>query len=248
MHEVKDRSASVDRLVAYILDGVAPSAGDLEGELGAWLSASSRFLAFAEAHRDKIRKKLRVASDPDARGDVRAELETAFLLLADRRIDLAFEAYGSGRRGPDFTVTFRAAHRFNLEVTRPRPRGGEGDRAAAIANPLLGKLRQFPADAPNALLVATGLAASDEEVGATMRALKVRADRRDEPFFAARGLSISQFQLSYRRLAVLLVGSALAPGVHKWLNPEARRRLPDGAAAACLACLADVDWTTGSSR
>jgi hypothetical protein len=242
MREVNAPNARVDRLVAYLLDGVAPSAGDLEGELGAWLSASGRFLAFADAHRDKIRKKLRVASDPDARGDVLAELETAFLLLADRRIELAFEAYGSGRRGPDFTVTYRASHRYNLEVTRPRARSDGSDRSTALAHAVLGKLRQFPADAPNALLVATGLADSDEDVGVAMRNLKIRADRGDEQFFAGRGLSLSQFQLSYRRLAALLVGSAAAPGVHVWLNPEARRRLPDGAAAACLACLGGADW------
>lgn len=247
MREVKARSARVDRLVAHILDGVVPlPTDDLEGDLGDWLSASSRFSAFAEAHRDKIRKKLRVASDPGARGDVRAELETAFLLLADRRIELAFEAYGSGRRGPDFTVTFRATHRFNLEVTRPRPRTGEADRGTAIAHALLGKLRQLPAGAPNALFVATGLAASDDEVGATMRALKVRADRRDEQFFAGRGLSTSDFQLFHRRLAVLVVASASGSGAHAWSNPEARRRLPDGAAAACLACLANANWAAGS--
>jgi hypothetical protein len=242
MREVHGPNATVDRLVAYLLDGVAPSAGDLEGELGEWLSASSRFAAFVEAHRDKIRKKLRVASDQDARGDVRAELETAFLLLADRRIELAFEAYGSGRRGPDFTVTFRAAHRFNLEVTRPRPRIGEADRSTAIANALLGKLRQFPADAPNALLVATGLAASDDEVGATLRTLKIRADRGDETFFAGRGLSLSQFQSAYRRLAVLMVANAQGPGAFAWSNPEARRPLPAGATAVCLACLQNADW------
>ena len=65
-----------------------------------WLAGSPRFRAFAEAHRDKIRKKIRGAADPEALRDVRAELATARLLLADRRIELAFEAYGSGKTGP----------------------------------------------------------------------------------------------------------------------------------------------------
>ena len=244
MGQTRIRSASVDRLLGYLLDGVATFPGeDLAGELGAWLSASGRFVAFVDGHRDKIRKKLRVASELGARGDVRAELEAAFLLLSDRRIELAFEGYGSGRRGPDFTVTFRSAHRFNLEVTRPRRRPGEADNGATIANVLLGKLRQFPADAPNALLVATGLAASADDVATAMRALKLRADRREEEFFAPRRLSMSEFQAFYRRLAVIFVASASGPGVCAWSNPEARRRLPDGAAAACVACFADARWS-----
>ncbi|MGH2607776.1 MAG: hypothetical protein ACRDHF_01695 [Tepidiformaceae bacterium] len=244
----KARGARIDRLVAYLLDGLVPLPGeDFDRVLGGWLAASSRFLAFAAVHRDKIRRKLRGASEPGARGDVRAELETAFLLLADRRIDLAFEAYGSGRRGPDFTVTFRAAHRFNVEVTRPRPRNGEAGRTAAIVNAVVGKLSQLPAEAPNALLVATGLALSADEIAVTMRGLKMRADRRDEQLFAGRGLSPDEFQGLYRRLTVVLVANAIGPGAYAWSNPEARRRLPDGAAAACLACLANAQWATESS-
>lgn len=242
------RTANVDRLVAYLLEGVVRlPPEDLDGDLGRWLAASSRFLAFTEVHRDKIRRKLRGASELGARGDVRAELETAFLLLTDRRISLAFEAYGSGRRGPDFTATFRAAHHFNVEVTRPRPRNEDADRASAIVHAVLGKLHQLPADAPNVLLVATGLATSGEEIAGTMRGLKLRAERRDEHLFAGRGLSPGDFQTLYRRLAVLLVANASGPGVYAWSNPEARRRLPDGAAAACLACLGTAGWATDAS-
>ena len=59
-----------------------------------------RFRTFAEAHRDKIHKKFRKAADPEALRDVRAELLVARLLLADKRFELAFEAYGSGKAGP----------------------------------------------------------------------------------------------------------------------------------------------------
>jgi hypothetical protein len=217
----------------------------LTDDFGDWLSTSSRFFAFAQAHRDKIRKKLRVSTEAGARGDIRAELETAFLLLADRRIALAFEAYGSGRRGPDFTVTFRASHRFNLEVTRPRPR--DGDPAAAIAFAVLGKLRQLPVESPNALLLASGIATSPDELVNTMRALKLRADRGDEAYFTNRGLSTSEFQQSYRRLAALLAGNASGPGVHAWSNPEARRPLPEGALSACVAALAFAPWSANRS-
>jgi hypothetical protein len=242
MREATARSARIDFLVTYVLEGVTlPAAAKLDDEIGAWLSASSQFSTFVDAHRDKIRKKLRVASDPDAMDDMRAELKAAFLLLTDRRIDVAFEAYGSGRRGPDFTVTFRASHQFNLEVTRPRARGDEAERDSAIAHAVLGKLRQLPVDAPNALLVATGLARSDDEVRATMHALKVRADRHQDELFNGRGLSIKEFQTFYRRLAAVMVASDRGPGVFTWTNPEARRPLPAGALAACRACLARGD-------
>ncbi|MGE3073581.1 MAG: hypothetical protein AB7N24_05765 [Dehalococcoidia bacterium] len=243
MPETVIRKQRVDRLVAYLCDGVAALPGhSLESELGDWLGASPRFLAFADAHRDKIRKKLRVSTEPGVRGDVRAELQTAFLLLADRRFELGLEPYGRDRRGPDFAVAFRASHHFNLEVTRPRRGSDDRSAAAAIGNALLAKLHQLPGEASNALLVATGLAESPEEVGAAIRNLKHRADRRDEEFFERRHISPSDFQRLYRRLALLLVGSSSGTGVHAWANPEARRALPEGAAAACVASLAQARW------
>jgi hypothetical protein len=238
---VKARTAKVERLAEYLFDGVEQLPGEeLDADLGNWLSESSRFLVFADANKDKIRKKLRSATDPGARGDVRAELETAYLLLADRRIELAFEAYGSGQRGPDFTVTFRASHRFNLEVTRPR--GNHGDSTASAAGALLAKLRQLPVDAPNVLLLASGLADSDAAVESMIRSLKVRADRGEEEVFAARGLSTKEFQVLHRRLALVMVGSRGRSGIHAWVNPEARRKLPDGAANACLVALGPASW------
>ena len=71
----------------------------MAAELVGWLTSSARFRTFAEAHRDKIRKKLSGAADADALRDVRAELQIARLLLADRRFEVAFEAYGSGKKG-----------------------------------------------------------------------------------------------------------------------------------------------------
>ena len=79
------------------------------------------------------------------------ELAGAHRLLGDRRIELAFEAYGSGKPGPDFTVTYRERRSFNLEVTRPH----RSPDAASYAGPLLAKLRQLPPSAPNAVLLAT---------------------------------------------------------------------------------------------
>lgn len=142
------RPTAVEQLTDELFDGAH---GDsMAEEVAAWLARSRRFRAFAEANREKIRKKLRGATDADARRDVRAELHAAHLMLADRRIELTFEAYGSGKPGPDFTVAYRGARSFNLEVTRVR----RTPDAASHGGPLLAKLRQLPPSTPNALVVA----------------------------------------------------------------------------------------------
>ena len=110
-------------LVDHLGDGAALP-GPL-ADLEDWLAGSSRLRAFVDANRDKIRKKVRLATTDDTRLDLWAELRVATRLLADRRIELAFEAYGSGNRGPDFTATYRAGRELNLEVTQaPWARGG----------------------------------------------------------------------------------------------------------------------------
>ena len=73
-------ATAVDRLAQHLLGGVDDHV--LAGELGAWLVDSTRFRAFADGHRDKIRKKLRGAMNTDARRDVRAAVEAAYELLA----------------------------------------------------------------------------------------------------------------------------------------------------------------------
>ena len=117
------RPTAAARLVVELL---GDTAHPLAGELGGWLEERGRFRAWAEANGPKIRKKVRGAgSDSGSLADVRAELAVARRLLADRRMDVAFEAYGSRQLGPDFTVTYRSTTRFNVEVTRLR---GEPNR------------------------------------------------------------------------------------------------------------------------
>ncbi|MGH2379867.1 MAG: hypothetical protein ACRDG7_01450 [Candidatus Limnocylindria bacterium] len=191
-----------------------------------------------EAHRDKIRKKLRGATDAEARRDVRAELRVAHLLLADRRIELAFEALGSAKGGPDFTVTFRGELRFNLEVTRLRRSTAE----ARSGGPLMAKLRQLPASAPNVVLLAIeGDGADAIDVGAATRALRTRADAKDEAFFGSRGFDGTRgFYQRYLRLSAVLAWCEGATGDARaalWTNRSARIPLPERAARACVVCL-----------
>ena len=229
-------ASTAERLAHYLFDGVR---GDpMAEEIAGWLAGSARFRAFAESHRDKIRKKLRSATDAEGKRDVRAELRAAHLLLADRRMELAFEAYGSRQIGPDFTVTFQGERSFNLEVTRQR----RVPDARGYGGPLLAKLRQMPPSVPNALLIAIdGDSAEALDVAAVTRGLRGRADAKDEAFFAARGFDGTRaFHQRYQRLGAVLVWCEGALGDARatlWSNPSARIDLPRRAARACLHCL-----------
>ncbi len=226
---------TIQRLVAYLADAPAPEPEI--ADMAAWLAASPRFRAFVETNRDKIRKKLRGATSTEARLDVRAELQVAALLLADRRIALAFEAYGAGRRGPDFTVTFRAGRAFNVEVTRRRGGGN-----AALEPAILAKLRQLPPSASNVIVVALSGDEPSPDPGAALRDLRARADRRDDAFFEAFGLNGSAaFHAGLLRLAAVVAipaaGQASARVVH-WRNAGARVPLPEPTLRAVVAALA----------
>jgi hypothetical protein len=227
-------SAATERLARDLLEPTAD--GPLAAELVAWLSRSPRFRAFASANRDKIHKKLRDARDGESRLDVRAELLAACLLLGDRRIDLAFEAYGSGRGGPDFTVTFRASRTFNVEVTRLRRTPDRAD----YSEPVLAKLRQLPPAVPNMLVIALeGDAAGVLDAGAAVRALRARADAKDEAFFTGHGFAGTRgFYDRLLRLGAVIAWAERASGDARatlWTNGSARIALPDRSAPACLA-------------
>jgi hypothetical protein len=227
---------AVERLAHHLFDGA--SGDTMAEELAGWLAGSARFRAFAEAHREKIRKKLRGATDAEAQRDVRAELHAAHLLLADRRVELAFEAYGSRKGGPDFSVTFRGGRSFNVEVTRLR----RAPDAPGEGGPLLAKLRQLPPSAPNALLVAIdGESAEAFDVTAATRTLRARADAKDEAYFTSRGFEGTRdFYERYLRLGAVLVWCEAAVGDARallWSNRSARIALPERAAQACLLCL-----------
>src|SRR5258708_15214526 len=129
-----------------------------QSELARWLEDSPRFQAFITTNQDKVRKKLTTPDDGEHRLDVRAELLVAYLLVADRRFELSFEAYGARRLGPDLTVTFRTNQRFNLEVTRLRATAGTtaeaGPGGAPPATLITGQLRPPPRRGPHALVIA----------------------------------------------------------------------------------------------
>ena len=123
-----------------------------------WLGASRRYMAFATAFRDKIRKKLRVTRDQETLYDLQLELETAYLILQERTLSLAYEPEQSGPgRSPDFAVTYTSSLTFMVEVTRLRGMASsendvpqEGER---LADAICSKLRQFFPGRSNVLIV-----------------------------------------------------------------------------------------------
>lgn len=216
-------------LAHYLSDGLTDPLTD---ELAGWIADSPRFRAFADAHRDKIRKKLRAATEAEGRLDVRAELRAAHLLLGDRRIELAFEPAGSARGGPDFAVRFRTHPAFTLEVTRPRTAAD----AATIARVVLAKLRQLPASTANVLLVAMEAVPTETQLASAASDLRARADAADPVLLARGGFEGTRaFYQRYLRLGgVIAWAEGAATG---WVNPSARILVPDRAFDATLAAL-----------
>jgi hypothetical protein len=235
MTEQRPLTPTISRLVAYVVD--APTPDPPLAELTDWIATSQRYRTFVEANRDKIRKKLRGAVSPDARLDVRAELRVAALLVADRRFEVEFEAYGVGRRGPDFTATFRAGRPFNIEVTRRR--GGDG----ALEPAILAKLRQLPPSASNVLVIAVDGAAAPPDPEPVLRELRTAADRRGDASFVARAVEdAATFHAGLRRLAAVLAWSERAPAmprVASWANTGARIPIPEPTLRALIAALSD---------
>jgi hypothetical protein len=212
-------SKKTDALVRYVAQRCRPG---LQSELGRWLEGSPRFRDFVALNQDKVRKKLNAQDDEDTRLDVRAELLVAYALLADRRFEVAFEASGSGQRGPDLSITFRANTHFNIEITRPRLAAAGDAPEPRLASVIHGKLRQLPAGVPNTLLIAApGLAPTDDTLPAATRPLRQRPDAR---WPRLSGIWLLDEQPDPRRAVY-------------WPNPEAAHPLPREALAAANACL-----------
>src|SRR5678815_3846242 len=107
-----------DELLNYLFDGKPHL---LAESMGAWLTSSRRYASFVHDVRDKIRKKIRVTQDQETLLDLRLELETAYLLLQERTLSLAYEPQLAERvRSSDFAVTYTTSLTFMLEVTRLR--------------------------------------------------------------------------------------------------------------------------------
>jgi hypothetical protein len=219
-----------------LLDHLFADTNDmLYEQMAVWLASSRRFAAFVRDNQNKIRKKLRVTSDPDRLLDLKLELETAFLLLQERTLSVAYEPQQHGHaRSPDFTVTFTTSLSFMVEVTRHKinPSADSSSVTERLSEMLVGKLGQLVPRHSNVLIVGLeAFALTTCELSSTMRSMQQHAERNDARIlqrhhFGSRG----EFFTCYQRLSEVLVRkTAEQPGetLVTWVNPQARHALPN---------------------
>ncbi len=225
----------LDELIAYLIGADS----SLAAEVGPWLVASSRFRAFAETYRDKIRKKVRGLRDDNGRRDLGFELGIALRLLEERRFALEYESYGVGQRAPDFRVTFRSRVRFNVEVRRLRRQAPMLDAPAdpaRLIRAVCDKLGQLPPAMINVLVLgADGPSSAADALAPAMFQLQDRAAHKDEVLFQQRGFNgVRDFLRHYQRLsgALWIAGESDAARTSLWRNPQARHPLPTDLARA----------------
>jgi len=227
-----------DELLTYLFDGQPHI---LAQPMEAWLASSRRFTAFVDTFRDKIRKKIRVTQDPETLLDLRLELETAYLLLQEKNLTVAYEPHLAERvRSADFAVTFTTSLTFMLEVTRLRtnhksakeesPSTNIGER---LADAVCSKLGQLQPKRSNILLVGVdALQLTQDDLRAMMLRIQQRAERSEPAFFQRYGFrDRANFFNHYQRLSeILLRGTDLQNGeslsLVAWVNPQAKYPLP----------------------
>jgi hypothetical protein len=217
-------------LIAYVFEGHPHL---LSGALLQWMDTSSRFTAFVETYRDKIRKKIRFTREPESVLDLGSELEVAYCLLNDRRLALAYEPYASEkRRSPDFAVTYRDNLVFNIEVARLRVEESRVDRTdlphkeERIMRILLDKLGQMQPGIANLLVIHTreGLARSID-LGRLMQEVKIRAEGKDLSFYASsRYTNPATFYKDFLHLSGVLLWAGEA---QVWTNKQSRPGLEE---------------------
>ncbi len=234
---------TVDQLLNLILTDPSHF---LRQRIEHWIRASSRFRAFSETYHDKIRKKLRDARDNQAVEDIAFELQTASLLLRERRFALEYEPRFVNRtRSPDFTVTFKTHVRLNVEVKRNRVLArdpvGVDDPVALIKQHEIAKwiggvcdkLGQMSPDCPN-LLVMSAISSDYrvEELHAALARLRLQAESNLDVVFHVRGFAGAKDWLhQYRQLSAIMIrpdpaATAALPTI-LWFNSLAKHPVPD---------------------
>ena len=228
----------IDELLTTLFDGQSHF---IASPMAAWLASSRRFTAFVNAHHTKIRKKLRTAQEPESLRDLQLELETAYLLLREKSLSMAYEPqHRDLGRSPDFAVTFTTSLEFMVEVTRLRAAQPRTTPNTTLTIPTLGdrftdmlcdKLGQLLPQRSNLLLVgveAPHLIHSD--LNTIMLRIQQRAEGGDSTLLQRYGFrDRADFFRQYGRLSALLIrGIPLQAGepVVIWVNSQAKYPLP----------------------
>jgi hypothetical protein len=219
--------STLDELLHEIFEGKKPT---LYREFEGWAKDSRRFKAFAISYSTKIRSKLRLVRDEHGMKDVRAELETAALLLREDRFTLEYERYAAlKQRGPDFTVTFKTHTPFNVEVRRIR--GVELDaedtdaRLTKLMAVLCDKVKQMPPGIVNLLWLTAEREITEADLTRAVVTLRQLAERKAEDFFTRRGFeNATDFLKQYQKLSGIVLHQSDKNIL--WLNPLARHKTP----------------------
>jgi len=210
-------------LIAYLFER---HSRHLRGPVAAWLASSPRFATFVEKYKDKIRKKIRVLNGEEMALDLLAELETAYMLLSEKRFELAYEPYaGEKIRGPDFAVIWRTTLIFNVEVTRLRSASSAVE--SRLADTVCEKLDQMLPAMINLLAIVGSGQVLTPSLAAVMQGLKLLAEKRDPSLYRRQGYQTpGDFFKGYERLSGILWRQDQGSPVILWNNPQARHPLP----------------------
>jgi len=239
----------INELFTYLFDGKPHL---LAEPMSTWLASSRRFAAFVNAHQTKIRKKLRVAQGEENIRDLHLELETAYLLLRERSLSLAYEPqHPELGRSPDFAVTFTTSLTFMVEVTRMRAaqqripldiqKNTNKMQSSAptfavslsdrFSDTVCSKLGQLLPKRGNLLLI--GVESSllaDYDLRATMLRIQQRAESNDSTVIHKHGFrDRSDFFQHYQRLSAILVRQIplqASESLLIWNNPQSKYPLP----------------------
>lgn len=218
-----------DNLLNHIFDG---NRSELYAEFEGWIKSSRRFKAFATDYRDKIRAKLKNMRDESGLKDLRAELETAALLLHEPQFTLEYEKYAAlKQRGPDFTITFKTHTPFNVEVRRMRSVELEEEnnesRTSKLMTVLCDKVGQMPPSVINLLWLTAEREISDADLTHAVATVRQLAERKNEEFFTRRGFAnAADFLKHFQRLSGIVVHQSDKNVV--WLNSLAKHKVLPG--------------------
>ncbi|MEZ4667228.1 MAG: hypothetical protein R3E39_04805 [Anaerolineae bacterium] len=225
--------SAVDDLLTSIFDERKP---DFYREFEGWIRNSRRYMAFAQTYHTKIRAKLKNARDENGLKDLRAELETAALLLRDQRFTVEYETYAASRhRGPDFTVTFKTHTPFNVEVRRVRATeldDAETEvRVLKLVAVLCDKVGQMPPSIVNLLWLTAEREVLSDDLTKAATTTRQLAERKVEDFFVRRGFdSAADFLKQFQRMSGIVLHQSTANTV--WLNSLARHKVSPEIVAA----------------
>lgn len=220
---------TIDELLDSIFGHKRPS---FYAEFANWVRSSRRFRGLTVTYQTKIRAKLQRVPDEESTQDLRAELETAALLLRDERFTIEYEKYAASKqRGPDFTVTFKTHTPFNVEVRRIRraewSQADHDARTFKLVTVLCEKLGQLPPSIVNLLWLTSDHTITLDDLGRAITTLRQFADSQDTAFLTRRGFqNTADFYKQFRRLSGIILHHSNESKV--WLNPLAKHKpLPE---------------------